>query len=185
MVGRFPGAPDLPSFWRGLLDGYEGGRFLSEVECRAIGVDPALLRNPNFVRHVLPLEGAPDFDAAYFGLSPREAQMMDPQQRLFLEMAHEVLERSGYGNDAAARPVGVFASCNFSHYLMQNVMPIHGSAINNDGADKVSYTAPSVAGQAAAIRDAMRDARARRRQSTMSRRTAPAHGSAIRSRCAR
>ncbi|ALK32479.1 hybrid non-ribosomal peptide synthetase/type I polyketide synthase [Burkholderia plantarii] len=288
MVGRFPGAPDLPAFWRGLLAGYEGGRFLSEEECLALGVDPALLRNPNFVRHVSPLDGAPDFDAGYFGLSPREAQMMDPQQRLFLEMAHELLERAGYGNDASSRPVGVFASCSFSHYLMQNVVPnlgrldldsshlqfgndkdflatrtayklnlrgpalsistacssslvaihqacasvrngetemalagavsldpdtigylhaeggimsadghcrpfdasaggttngsggglvllkslaaarrdgdtihavIRGSAINNDGADKVSYTAPSVAGQAAAIRDAMRAAR--------------------------
>lgn len=128
MVGRFPSAPDLSSFWRGLLDGYEGGRFLSDEECLSRGVDPAMLRNPSYVKHVSVLDGATEFDAAYFGVSPREAQMMDPQQRLFLEMAHEVLERAGYGNDSAPREIGVFASCSFSYYLLQNIVPNLGQS---------------------------------------------------------
>ncbi|MFM0340183.1 hybrid non-ribosomal peptide synthetase/type I polyketide synthase [Paraburkholderia fungorum] len=123
MTGRFPSAPDLASFWRGLLDGYEGGIYLSDDELLARGVDAALLRNPNYVRHVSPLDGATDFDAVFFGLSPREAQLMDPQQRLFLEMASEVLEQAGYGSDQKPRAIGVFASCSFSYYMIENIMP--------------------------------------------------------------
>ncbi|MGS0626226.1 MULTISPECIES: hybrid non-ribosomal peptide synthetase/type I polyketide synthase [Photorhabdus] len=123
MTGRFPQAPDLDTFWQQLLAGYDASVTLSDEELLQRGVDPALLNHPQFVRRARLLEGCAEFDARFFGYSPREAQVMDPQQRLFLEMAWETLELSGYGNDSTPRSVGVFGSSGFNYYLLENVMP--------------------------------------------------------------
>ncbi|SMF98392.1 Non-ribosomal peptide synthase [Burkholderia singularis] len=123
IAGRFPEAPDLASFWQRLLAGYEAGRTLSDAELDAHGVPPELYRHAHFVRRFKELEGKADFDAGFFGYSPREAQVMDPQQRIFLELAWQVLEEAGYGDSGRVRSVGVFAGAAFSYYLVQNVMP--------------------------------------------------------------
>ncbi|WP_240002217.1 MULTISPECIES: hybrid non-ribosomal peptide synthetase/type I polyketide synthase [unclassified Photorhabdus] len=123
MTGRFPQAPDLDTFWQRLLAGYDASVELSDEELLQRGVNPALLSHPQFVRRARLLEGCAEFDARFFGYSSREAQVMDPQQRLFLEMAWETLELSGYGNDSTPRSVGVFGSSGFNYYLLENVMP--------------------------------------------------------------
>ncbi|WP_323834360.1 non-ribosomal peptide synthetase/type I polyketide synthase [Photorhabdus africana] len=123
MTGRFPQAPDLDTFWQRLLAGYDASVELSDEALLQRGVNPALLSHPQFVRRARSLEGCAEFDARFFGYSSREAQVMDPQQRLFLEMAWETLELSGYGNDSTPRSVGVFGSSGFNYYLLENVMP--------------------------------------------------------------
>ncbi len=123
MAGKFPGARDLNTFWQNLREGVESVSFFSEQELLSAGVDPALLRDPNYVRANAILPDIELFDASFFGISPREAELMDPQQRLFLECAWEALENAGYGTDVSRVPVGVFAGVGINKYLLHNVYP--------------------------------------------------------------
>lgn len=95
MSGRFPGARNLREFWLNLRDGVESISFFSDQEMEFNAVDPATLRDPHYVKAAAVLEGVELFDAAFFGYSPREAEIMDPQSRLFLECAWETLENAG------------------------------------------------------------------------------------------
>ncbi|HSK75390.1 MAG TPA: amino acid adenylation domain-containing protein, partial [Thermoanaerobaculia bacterium] len=119
MGGRFPGAPDLDRFWSNLRDGVESIAQLSGEQLLAAGVPPRDLESPDFVRAEPKLEGIDLFDAAFFGLPPREAQALDPQQRLFLEQSWACLESAGY--DPARYPgrVGVFAGSGIGAYAMR------------------------------------------------------------------
>src|SRR4051812_47019603 len=100
MTGRFPGANSVDELWRNLRDGVESISFFSDEQLLAAGVDRALLEDRNYVRARGVVAGAELFDAPFFGYSPKEAEMLDPQQRLFLECAWEVLEQIGYNPDA-------------------------------------------------------------------------------------
>ncbi|MCZ7414352.1 type I polyketide synthase [Streptomyces sp. WMMC897] len=122
MAGRFPGAPDLDAFWRQLARGEEGVSALTDEESRASGVDPALLERPDYVRAKGVLDGGDLFDAAFFGYSPREAEIMDPQHRVFLECAWEALESAGVDPRTFEGRVGVFAGAGLNSYLLFNVM---------------------------------------------------------------
>lgn len=123
MAGKFPGSKDLDTFWQNLRDGVESVSFFSEEELLSAGIDPALLRAPNYVKANAILADIDLFDASFFGVSPREAERMDPQHRLFLECAWEALENAGYGTDTSRVPVGVFAGVGPSKYLLDNVYP--------------------------------------------------------------
>lgn len=127
MAGRFPGASSLDEFWGNLLGGHEAVTFYTHEELLFRGVDPALLHNPHYVKSGIPLDGIDLFDAAFFGYTPREAQLLDPQHRLFLECAHEALENAGYGSAEDRPAVGVYASASISHYLLRNLMPQQSS----------------------------------------------------------
>ena len=116
MSGRFPGAADLEAFWRNLRDGVESVSFFSEEELARAGVDPDLRRDPRFVGAGGVLDGIDMFDAAFFGFNAREAEVMDPQQRLFLEVAWEAFENAGYA-PGAGDVVGVFAGTGISTYF--------------------------------------------------------------------
>ncbi|MEU1408218.1 beta-ketoacyl synthase N-terminal-like domain-containing protein [Streptomyces sp. NPDC005728] len=106
MAGRFPGAPDVERFWENLCAARET---ISVLPDRA---DPA---HADYVPAYGVLEGAGEFDAAYFGLSAHDALITDPQQRLLLECAHEALERAGHGGED--RPVtGVFVGAGNNGY---------------------------------------------------------------------
>src|SRR5215204_4391699 len=96
MAGRFPGAKDLDEFWHNLRAGVESITFLSDEQLRASGVSPAMLRNPCYVKAAALLDDIELFDAPFFNFTPREAEVTDPQQRLFLECAWEALESAGY-----------------------------------------------------------------------------------------
>ena len=123
MAGRFPGAADLETFWANLRAGVESIRFFSDEELLAAGADPAWLDDPQLVKARGALDDPDRFDAAFFGYSPREAQIIDPQQRLFLEAAWEAMETAGYSGDGARRRVGVFAGASestYAHELYRN-----------------------------------------------------------------
>ena len=123
MTGRFPGAENVEQYWDNLRDGVESITFFSDAELSSAGVDAELLRNPRFVRARGVMPGADLFDAVFFGLSPREAQMMDPQHRVFLEAAWEALERAGYApGETPALNVGIFAGASLNSYLIENAI---------------------------------------------------------------
>ena len=122
MAGRFPGAANLGEFWSRLRAGAESIRFFSEEELRRAGVPEELLRDPNYVRASGFLEGVDQFDAAFFGMSPRDAAIFDPQHRLFLECAWTTFEDAGYVPGETQGPVGVFASAGMNDYLTSNLL---------------------------------------------------------------
>jgi amino acid adenylation domain-containing protein len=117
MAGRFPGASSIEQFWQNLRDGVEAVSFFSDDELLAAGVDPAMLNHPNYVKAGVLLENIEQFDASFFGYSPREAEIMDPQHRLFLECAWEALERAGYDSEKYDGAIGVFAGAGASSYF--------------------------------------------------------------------
>ena len=99
MAGRFPGARNLTEFWRNLRDGVESISMLRDEQLIAAGVTAAELENPDYVKAAAILDDIDRFDAAFFGLSPRDAAIMDPQHRHFLECAWEALENAGWSAD--------------------------------------------------------------------------------------
>lgn len=139
MACRFPGAPDVDAFWRNLRAGVESITFFSDAELLAAGVDPALLRDPRYVRAGAVLTDIEHFDAAFFGFTPRDAQLLDPQQRLFLECAWEALEHAGYPPGAHPGPIGVYAGAGLNLYLLQHLHP-NRSLIEDVGAWRVFIT---------------------------------------------
>ena len=118
LAGRFPGAGDAAEFWRNLRDGVESIRFFSDAELLAAGFPAALLGDPRLVRARGMLAGADQFDAAFFGYSPREAQVIDPQQRLFLECAWEALEDAGHDAGRGGARIGVFGGATENTYVL-------------------------------------------------------------------
>ncbi|HYO57344.1 non-ribosomal peptide synthetase/type I polyketide synthase, partial [Archangium sp.] len=122
MAGRFPGARNVEEFWRNLCEGVEARTVLSDEELEAAGVERAVWTRPDYVRAAFLLDGVEMFDAAFFGFNPREAEVLDPQHRLFLECAWEALERAGYGAARYRDGVGVFAGSGTNAYLLNNLM---------------------------------------------------------------
>jgi acyl transferase domain-containing protein/acyl carrier protein len=122
MAGRFPGARNLEEFRHNLEAGVESITFLSDEELLSAGVDRELLDDPAYVRAAALLEDAELFDAAFFEYSPREATIMDPQQRLFVECAWEALEDAGHAGDASGSRTGVFSGAGgvMSTYLLSD-----------------------------------------------------------------
>ena len=108
MAGRFPGAPSVRSLWQNLCAGVESIRSFSDDELRSAGVDPALRSRPGYVNSGAALDDAEGFDAAFFGYHPAEARLMDPQHRVFLECAWEVLEDAGYDPHTHPGSIGLF-----------------------------------------------------------------------------
>jgi acyl transferase domain-containing protein/glutamate-1-semialdehyde aminotransferase len=117
MAGRFPGAPNLDAFWKNLVDGVESINFFSDTELLESGLDPATLAQPNCVKARGMLGDVELFDAGLFNFTRREAELMDPQQRLILECAWEALENAGYDPEQWRGSIGVFAGASHSTYL--------------------------------------------------------------------
>ena len=103
MAGRFPGARNVAAFWENLRHGVESIKFFTDAELKASGVDPAKLQEANFVKACGDLAGSDLFDAPFFGFSPMDAAIMDPQHRVFLECAWEALEDAGYDPETSGR----------------------------------------------------------------------------------
>src|SRR5271166_1141349 len=117
MSGRFPGAMNIGEFWKNLRDGVESITSFSAEELSVSGVDPSALENPNFVPSGGVIEEIELFDAPFFGFSPREAESLDPQHRIFLETAWHALEDAGYDSETYPGLIGVYAGCAMSSYL--------------------------------------------------------------------
>ncbi len=118
MAGRFPGARNLDEFWKNLKAGVESISFFSDDEVESTGLDTNLLKDPRLVKAAGVLEDVDLFDAPFFGFSPREAEITDPQQRLFLECAWEALENAGYDPERFHGLIGVYAGTSMNTYLM-------------------------------------------------------------------
>jgi acyl transferase domain-containing protein/acyl carrier protein len=121
LAGRFPGARNVDQFWRNLRDGVESITFFTDQELESMGVDRAVLRDPHYVKAASIIDEVEMFDAAFFGYTPREAEIMDPQHRVLLECAWEAVENAGYDSDAYNGSIGVFAGATINTYLLENL----------------------------------------------------------------
>ena len=121
MSGRFPGADDLRTFWQNLREGKESITFFSDEELLESGIPPEMLAHPEYVKGVGALREIDTFDAGFFGYSPREAEVLEPAHRLFLECAWEAMEDAGYDPARVPGSVGVFAGAGTAFYTENNV----------------------------------------------------------------
>ena len=123
MSCRFPGSRSIAEYWDNLRQGVESIRTFTRAELTAAGIDPDLLARPDYVPARGALTDIELFDAAFFGFSPREAELTDPQYRLFLELAWESLESAGYDTENYAGSVGIFGGMSMTKYLVYNLLP--------------------------------------------------------------
>ncbi|WP_448269186.1 SDR family NAD(P)-dependent oxidoreductase [Nostoc sp. DSM 114159] len=132
MAGRFPGSNEIDNFWNNLRDGVESISFFTNEELISAGVDRSLLNEPNYVKASGILEDIELFDASFFGFSPREAELTDPQHRLFMESVWEALENAGYNSETYSGQIGLFAGLAASSYLLSNLYS-HRDLMESEG----------------------------------------------------
>lgn len=135
MAGRFPGATDVEQFWENLCEGRDSISFFND-ESLDLSVSAALRTDPTYVKARGVISDVEMFDAAFFGINPKEAQLMDPQQRVFLEICWECIERAGYAPDQCPGTVGVYAGMNNATYFLQHVQQ-HPALVEAVGAFQV------------------------------------------------
>ncbi|WP_422735357.1 type I polyketide synthase [Micromonospora sp. WMMD729] len=121
MAGRFPGAADVDELWQRILAGQETITRFTDAELAAAGLSEQERRHPDHVPAHGALADVDRFDAAFFGYSPRDARLLDPQQRLFLQTAWTALERAGHLAGNPDRLVGVYAAAAASGYLLHHL----------------------------------------------------------------
>ncbi|NET07729.1 MAG: SDR family NAD(P)-dependent oxidoreductase [Symploca sp. SIO2B6] len=124
--GRFPGSKNIDEFWENLRSGVELTSVFPDAESKDIDIKSNGSNKPNkTIKAGAVLDNVELFDASFFGFNPREAETMDPQHRLFLECAWEVLEDAGYNSEIEQRPIGVYAGVGMGTYLLYNLTPNH------------------------------------------------------------
>lgn len=133
LSGRFPGAVNIEQFWQNLRDGVEALSWFSDDDVAAHH-SPHIRQAPNFVKAGFILDDADveHFDAAFFDVSPRQAQWTDPQQRLFLECAWEALEHAGLDVTTYAGLIGVFAGASVSTYYLYHLLTAESTSAAYD-----------------------------------------------------
>jgi acyl transferase domain-containing protein len=117
MACRYPGAGDVTGFWQNLRLGVESISRFSDHELRSAGVDSAALRTVGYVPAGGVVDGIDMFDAEFFGITPRMAEILDPQHRLLLECSWSALESAGYESGSYAGSIGIFAGQALSDYM--------------------------------------------------------------------
>ncbi len=122
MAGRFPGARDVNEFWQNLKNGVEAVRPFTDAQLLAAGVSADELAQPEYVKSGVVLEDLDMFDAAFFGFSPKDASIMDPQHRVFLECAWEALEDAGHAPASFDGSIGVYAGSGMNSYMIHNLL---------------------------------------------------------------
>lgn len=115
MSGRFPGAKNVDEFWMNLKNGKESITFFTNEELEEVGIERSLLENYSYIKAKGVLEEAEYFDAAFFGYTPREAEMMDPQIRIFHELVYTALEDAGYNSNEYSGTIGLFGGAAYNH----------------------------------------------------------------------
>ncbi|WP_232376199.1 type I polyketide synthase [Amycolatopsis aidingensis] len=121
MACRVPGAGDVARFWDNLVEGVESLTPLSRERMAAAGATEAELADPNLVASAFVLEDADLFDAGLFGMTPREAEVTDPQHRVFLELCHGALEDAGYDPARYPGDIGLYAGRGTERYRWEHV----------------------------------------------------------------
>ncbi|MBT8153950.1 SDR family NAD(P)-dependent oxidoreductase [Epibacterium ulvae] len=121
MSVSLPGAQSAQQYWENLKSGICSIQPLEEAEILAAGERPALLSDPNYVKAAAKLDGYDQFDAEFFGFSPKEAAILDPQHRKFLEVAWEAMEQAGHVPETTDGPIGVYAGCGMGSYFYFNI----------------------------------------------------------------
>jgi acyl transferase domain-containing protein/acyl carrier protein len=116
MAGKFPGAKNIHEFWENLKNGVETISFFSDEEMEKEASDPTQIRKPNYVKSKGIIEDIEYFDESFFNFTPAEAQVIDPQTRIFLEISWEALEQAGYAGDTYKGKIGVYAGTNNNFY---------------------------------------------------------------------
>ncbi|MGH8076128.1 MAG: type I polyketide synthase [Lysobacter sp.] len=122
-AGRFPGAVDVDQFWANLAAGVDSIRQYSDEELAALGVPDELRSHPSFVRAGARMPGAEDFDPEFFDMTPREAEITDPQHRVLLECAYEAMESAGYVASRYPGAIALYAGVGLNTYLLHNLLP--------------------------------------------------------------
>lgn len=123
MSCRFPAAKSAMKFWENLCKGIEAITFFTNQQLIDAGVDSEIVKDKNYVKAKAILEDIDMFDANFFGFTPREAEITDPQQRIFLETAWEALEDAGYVSDKYDGLIGVYVGQGQSNYFINNLYP--------------------------------------------------------------
>nr|WP_223280141.1 type I polyketide synthase [Nostoc sp. PA-18-2419] len=118
LTGCFPGAKNIDKFWENLQQGRESISFFTDEELLSSGISSSTLNDPNYVKAHAILEDAELFDASFFGFNPREAEITDPQHRIFLECAWSALESAGYDSQTYKGAIGVYGGSSLSSYLL-------------------------------------------------------------------
>lgn len=149
MSGRFPGAKNIEQFWQNLCDGVESISFFTDQELVASGIPSNILNDPDYVKARGILEKIEWFDASFFEMSPKEVQITDPQQRIFLECAWEALENAGYNTEMYNGSIGVYGGQYTNTYMLNLLSNPHfiesiGDFLINIGNEK-DYLATRVA----------------------------------------
>lgn len=140
MSGRFPGANSLEEFWNNLKQGVESISQFTDEELIESGVDPELLKQPNYVKAKPFIKDIELFDAKFFSYSPREAEITDPQIRILQETTWEALEISGYDPKSYPGQIGLYvgAATNF-HWMERSPLLNSSSAAENSEAGTLCY----------------------------------------------
>ncbi|MFF3543233.1 type I polyketide synthase [Streptomyces platensis] len=123
MTGRWADAADIGQFWQNLLDGHESAKLIPATALLAAGGTAADLDDPSLVKMASTIDGIDRFDGEFFGYSPAESQLLDPQQRLFLEVCHHALEHAGYDPARSGGQIGVYAGTSQSEYYLSHIHP--------------------------------------------------------------
>ncbi|MCP4294316.1 MAG: acyltransferase domain-containing protein, partial [Proteobacteria bacterium] len=122
MAIRVPGADSIDKFWENLCNNVESITRFTKEELTTF-VDPEILNNSDYVFARGLIDDVDKFDATFFGINPNEAKLMDPQQKIFLQLCWAALENAGYSSDDYNEHVGVFADVGDNHYYTENVLP--------------------------------------------------------------
>ena len=133
LAGRFPNSRNPGELWQLISGGREATRWLSDEELLALGESAATLSDPTYVKATMVLPDMDRFDAGFFGFTPREAAILDPQHRHFLESCWEALEDAGHTPSRFPGAVGVFAGCGMQAYMAYNIL------INRELVEKVGF----------------------------------------------
>jgi amino acid adenylation domain-containing protein len=128
MAGRFPGAENLHQYWENLAKGRITLRQATDDELKDAGVDPELMNKPNYVRTTGVLKGIENFDAAFFGYTPREAELMDPQVRMFHEVVWTALEDAAYEPGKYDEPIGLYGGAT-PHFEWEALAMLTGKSL--------------------------------------------------------
>jgi len=142
IAGRFPGAKNIDQFWSNVENGVESLSFFNDEELLDSGISKETLNTSNYVKAKAFLKGASLFDADFFGFTARDAELLDPQFRIFFETVWEALENASYDPEQTDKKIGVFAgSSTFNSYYISNILPCTNDFSGSEKLSALSFNA--------------------------------------------